>query len=341
MVEDPANTGYIHYFKPEILSISEQYAFGMSMPGRTYSVEEYGFGYCGKEKDNEIKGDGNSLDFGARIYDSRLARWLSIDPHSSKYSSISPYAYCANSPIVFKDPDGKDIVIYYGPENSVGYKYGSGLPIPDNDFLRKTIVTIVAISEHPDTKALIDEIANDPEYKFKINETPLVTEGSPNSIELIRQYTINYNPSFGLIEDATGQILSPFISFFHEFGHAMDYRAARKNATKGLTGNAAYNAEVNAGQAWAGIHHDKENNPIWYSIKEQTAIEQYENPLANYFNQLIRTSYVNGYSFSYQFYYPLDTKLNQNHSRTIGCGNIENAPTDNTPITKGNEINLK
>ncbi|QLH44307.1 MAG: hypothetical protein HWD58_00920 [Bacteroidota bacterium] len=50
-----------------------------------YSVDEdfgddYRFGFNGQEKDNEIKGTGNSLAFEARIYDNRLGRWLSLDP---------------------------------------------------------------------------------------------------------------------------------------------------------------------------------------------------------------------------------------------------------------------
>lgn len=57
------------------------------------------------EKDNEPKGIGNSLDFGERIYDSRLGRWLSIDKLANKYPNVSPYAFVRNSPIMKYDPD--------------------------------------------------------------------------------------------------------------------------------------------------------------------------------------------------------------------------------------------
>lgn len=60
------------------------------------------------EKDNEMKGIGNSLDFGARMYDSRLGRWLSLDPLQAKYPNLSPYNGFENNPIYFADPDGKD-----------------------------------------------------------------------------------------------------------------------------------------------------------------------------------------------------------------------------------------
>lgn len=68
----------------------------------------YRFGFNGKENDNEVKGTGNQLDFGARIYDPRLGRWLSIDPLTGKTPDITPYGYVFNNPYSFIDPDGKD-----------------------------------------------------------------------------------------------------------------------------------------------------------------------------------------------------------------------------------------
>jgi RHS repeat-associated protein len=73
------------------------------------STFSYRFGFNGKEMDNSIKGQGNSLDFGARIYDSRLGRWLSTDPLQAKYPSLSPYNFGADNPIFNIDPDGEKI----------------------------------------------------------------------------------------------------------------------------------------------------------------------------------------------------------------------------------------
>jgi len=67
------------------------------------------FGFNGKEKDDEVQGSGNSVDYGARVYDSRLGRWLSVDPLARKFSDLSSYCYVGNSPIDCLDPDGKDI----------------------------------------------------------------------------------------------------------------------------------------------------------------------------------------------------------------------------------------
>jgi RHS repeat-associated protein len=70
------------------------------------------------EKDDEVKGKGNSYDFGARMYDSRLGRWLSIDPLAAKYPDLNPYNFVANMPIIAIDPDGKEIIINITPREN-------------------------------------------------------------------------------------------------------------------------------------------------------------------------------------------------------------------------------
>ena len=85
--------------------------FGMLIEERSYTAtaKGYRFGFNGMEKDNEVQGDGNSLDFGARIYDSRLGRWMSVDPLQIDYPKLSPYNFAGNNPIIYIDPDGKKI----------------------------------------------------------------------------------------------------------------------------------------------------------------------------------------------------------------------------------------
>ena len=67
------------------------------------------FTFSAKEKDAET---GYSY-FGARYYSSDLSIWLSVDPMSDKYPSLSPYTYCANNPIKLVDPNGEEIGDYY------------------------------------------------------------------------------------------------------------------------------------------------------------------------------------------------------------------------------------
>ena len=59
----------------------------------------------GKEKDSET----GYHYFGARYYNSDLSLWLSVDPMSDKYPSLSPYNYCAWNPMKLVDPDGAEM----------------------------------------------------------------------------------------------------------------------------------------------------------------------------------------------------------------------------------------
>jgi len=61
--------------------------------------------FSAKEKDDETQ----YSYFGARYYDSDLSVWLSVDPLSDKYPSMSAYMYCAGNPVILVDPDGRKI----------------------------------------------------------------------------------------------------------------------------------------------------------------------------------------------------------------------------------------
>jgi len=80
---------------------------------RTLQIDNYRFGFNGMEKDNELKGLGNSLDFTARMYDSRLGRFLSLDPLYKKFPSESNYSFAGNNPIFNIDRDGKIKTTYW------------------------------------------------------------------------------------------------------------------------------------------------------------------------------------------------------------------------------------
>ena len=86
----------------------------MLVPTRNYSSPEYRYGFNGMEKDDKIKGNNNSYDFGARMYDPRVSRWLSGDPVSNEYVSYSSYNFAINNPINAIDPDGKRIYFVAG-----------------------------------------------------------------------------------------------------------------------------------------------------------------------------------------------------------------------------------
>jgi len=88
-----------------VAGYDDYYPFGMVMNGRsgsTGSEEDYKF--TGKERDTET-----GLDyFGARYYDSKIGRWMSVDPLADKYPGWSPYNYVSNNPLRLVDKDGRE-----------------------------------------------------------------------------------------------------------------------------------------------------------------------------------------------------------------------------------------
>jgi RHS repeat-associated protein len=106
------------YFNADVLSYSDYYPFGQLVPNRHGSSESYRYGFQGQEKDDEIKGEGNSLNYTFRMHDPRIGRFLSIDPLADKRTYHSPYMFCGNDPISNIDPDGRYFFGLFGSTSS-------------------------------------------------------------------------------------------------------------------------------------------------------------------------------------------------------------------------------
>jgi RHS repeat-associated protein len=68
------------------------------------------YGFQGKEKDDEIKGSGNSANYKYRMHDPRLGRFFSVDPLASRYPFYSPYAFSGNDVIRSVELEGLEPV---------------------------------------------------------------------------------------------------------------------------------------------------------------------------------------------------------------------------------------
>lgn len=137
--------------------------------------KDYRFGFNGQEKDNEIKGVGNSLSFQYRIYDSRLGKFLSVDPLASSYPWNSTYAFAENDVIRCIDLEGLEsyevsgneitihaifVVFKNRPDMLIGEKMYSGGNVPtDIDVLNIAKASWLEFNKLTDAET----------YKLKIN----------------------------------------------------------------------------------------------------------------------------------------------------------------------------
>ena len=82
----------------------EYTAFGESFAD--WRTEDWNapYRFTGKEQDAET----GLYYYGARYYDPRLGRFLSVDPLAEKYAGWSPYAYVFDNPLKFTDPTGME-----------------------------------------------------------------------------------------------------------------------------------------------------------------------------------------------------------------------------------------
>lgn len=107
------------FYMTDIRSINDYYPFGMLQPGRTYASDGYRYGFQGEEKDDEVKGEGNSISYKYRIHDTRVGRFLSIDPLEKDYPWNSPYAFSENRVIDMIELEGAESAVPGYVKNNV------------------------------------------------------------------------------------------------------------------------------------------------------------------------------------------------------------------------------
>jgi RHS repeat-associated protein len=88
------------------------------VPNRHASTSDYRYGFQGQEKDNEVKGEGNSMNYSFRMHDPRVGRFFAVDPLTAKYPWNSSYAFSENRVLDGIELEGKEFSLTYDKEGN-------------------------------------------------------------------------------------------------------------------------------------------------------------------------------------------------------------------------------
>lgn len=219
-------------FSPDVLAYNDYYPFGMLSPNRHGSASDYRYGFQGQEKDDEVKGEGNSINYKFRMYDPRVGRFFAVDPLTAKYPHYSPYSFSGNKVIMYNELEGLEEGIHVGFKlsldfssklkwdygvfatdwnktlsNSLHYSKSKGIYLgvsvrngkKDNGTENSKNLLAVGLIYQKNT--LYAHVSN-PDVAFKVSSTGLMkqTDGKPDLIRTIERGT-NAPFSFPKIKD--------------------------------------------------------------------------------------------------------------------------------------------
>jgi RHS repeat-associated protein len=123
----------VDYSIADVKTFSDYYPYGMQLPYRKGGDgESYRYGFQNQERDDEIKGAGNSVNFEYRMHDPRLGRFFAIDLLSDKYPWNSPYAFSENMVIHMIELEGLEAT-NIGGQNMGGSAQTDSVPYPKNE----------------------------------------------------------------------------------------------------------------------------------------------------------------------------------------------------------------
>ena len=242
-------------------SVIEQnayYPFGSRHTfGTIYAQTTNRFKFNGKEE--QTTGNLQYLDYGARMYDNKIGRWLTQDPLAEKYYSQSPYNYCVNNPVMFVDPDGEDVrVTIQG--NTVSVEANIILYQANGRVYRKTVNNIKKQINSAWNKGVVHPWKySDGEHQYDVLFNVNVTAAETDARNLKR----NFNGINNYIEIREGSDSSTSLSqvkncqygFFmrntkqaaHEFGHILglkDRYTKNENSLNRYTPDAGYEDNI-------------------------------------------------------------------------------------------------
>lgn len=137
------------YYTADIRQSTDYSPFGVTLDNRNLTLtgaEKSRYSFQGQEHDDEIKGEGNSVNFEYRMHDPRLGRFFSMDPMVYMFPWNSPYAFSENKVTALRELEGLETgepkYTYDDPESPTAgksitrsYDIVKELPINDKEWV--------------------------------------------------------------------------------------------------------------------------------------------------------------------------------------------------------------
>jgi RHS repeat-associated protein len=260
---DWGNDNIVDFYRAEIISAMDYTAFGFSQDGRTFNSTEARHGFNGKEKDDEMNVEGGSYDFGARMYDSRLGRWLSVDPLYTVLPGHSPFSSMGNNPVLYIDPDGLVIIIYDDKGNKVATYSRTGVVVEPGMENSKFMTDFNSAKSYVSngTDSYNNLINSEAVYGVHHMDAapPAIKAGGDQFIPNQKQTTdpntkttkteflpggeIYWDPNAALQTNSSGGANSPAINLLHEVVHADHYDSDKNAFVANVNGSPLTNPE--------------------------------------------------------------------------------------------------
>lgn len=173
-----------------------------------------------------------------------------MDPLQVDYPSLSPYQFCANSPVLYKDLDGRKIYIYYKDVdgNVQSWEYKPNLEVPDNEFVKSAAEALNYVYNNSKKGARIINKAvevSDIVNTYEDDETVFQGEEKDGSNPDLNY--LGWNPLLGLeivsnkegrdnpIPDeraGLGDVQSPALGYVHEIIHFLHKTTSNEEKKK-------------------------------------------------------------------------------------------------------------
>ena len=169
----------------------------MLIPNPHADSNTYRYGFQEQEKDDELKGEGNSLNYTFRMHDPRVGRFFAVDPLTKSFPHNSSYAFSENRPIDGIEMEGLEWVLkIYDPLSLSNFNTA----VNSKDIYKQREIAYKAMTTSLTAKEFLGNAAKNPNTQninFKMNNNGTLKAG-----ELI--YDKNAAPGVTLYN--TGQL---------------------------------------------------------------------------------------------------------------------------------------